>query len=202
MSDRQETLSGRTAGLSANLVPAAVYLSLALFPGWWGDDGRARLFFQFYIVEFCGGLMVGAVGRLVLERSVAMATFGAGLILVACLSGIVVVGWTTRSVALMALIAVPLLPRVVDAVRLARSGRWMGAMMLREGVISTAGCMLIGLSYLLLMSAGPNDPPATRSVPPPIWYTASAMALYYVVLGYYAGNPRGLDHWAKPMGRY
>lgn len=33
MADRQQAFSGRTAGMSANLLPAAVYLSLALFPG-------------------------------------------------------------------------------------------------------------------------------------------------------------------------
>jgi len=198
MSNRQQAFSGRTAGLSANLVPAAVYLSLALFPDWWGDEGRGRPLFQFYMVEFCGGLLVGAVGRLVLERSAQMANFGAGLILVACLSGIAAIGWTTGSVALMALVAVPLLPRIVGAVRLARGGPWMGSMLLREGVISTAGCMLIGLSYLFLKTHGPGDPPDTRLVPPPIWYTASAMALYYLLLGYYAGNSRGLEHWVKP----
>jgi hypothetical protein len=39
-------------------------------------------------------------------------------------------------------------------------------------------------------------------VQPPIWYTASAMALHYVVLSYYAGNPRGLNLWAKPEGQH
>lgn len=187
----------RSGSMAACLPVAAVYLSLALFPDWWGDDGRYQLLLQFYLVEFCGGLMVGAVGRLVVARSAAMATFGAGLILTVSLAVVGTIGWTTGSVAVMAMAGAPLLPRVIGAVRLARSGPRMGGMLVREGVISAAGSILIGFGYVAGMSAAPNDPPNTLSVHPPIGYIATAIAVYYLILGYFAGNEEGVEDWIE-----
>ena len=191
-----------SGSMVAYLPAALVYLSLGVFPDRWGEEGRYQLLLQFYMVEFCGGLMVGAVGKLVVERSAAMATFGAGLILAVSLTVVGMIGWTTGSVGVMAMVAVPLLPRVFGAVRLARSGPRMGAMLLREGAISTAGCVLIGFGYVAGMSAGPNDPPNTLSVPPPIGYVATAMAVYYLVLGYFAGNQEGAENWIESGKRH
>lgn len=60
------------------------------------------------------------------------------------------------------------------------AGEWRsldGGLMLREGVLSRAGCVLFGLGCRFLMSAGPDDPPDTRTVPPPIGDTGAVMAL-------------------------
>lgn len=198
MAGRDQEAAVTVGSMSAYLPSAAIYFSLALFPEWWGAEARVRLLFQFYIVELCGGMMVGVIGRMVLESPAWLARFGAGLIMAACLTGVVAIGWASQSASLAALVAVPLLPRVYAAVKLVRGGRLMGGMMVREGVISLAGCMLIGLSYLFLMSAGPDDPPNSRTVPPPIGYTGTVMALYYLIMGYFAGKREGLEAWAKP----
>jgi hypothetical protein len=198
MSGRNQDVLVTRGSMAAYLPSAAIYFSLALFPQWWSAEARIQLLFQFYIVELCGGMMVGTLGRLVLESSPWLVRFGAGLIMVMCLAGVVVIGWVTQSVALAALVAVPLVPRVYAAVKLVSGGRLMGGMMLREGALSLAGCMLIGISYAFLMSAGPDDPPNSRTVPPPIGYTGTVMALYYLVMGYYAGKREGLEAWVQP----
>lgn len=94
-----------------------------------------------------------------------------------CMAGVVAIWWVTQSVALAAPVAVPLVPRIYAAVKLVSGGRLMGGLMLREGVLSRAGCVLFGLGCRLLMSAGPDDPPDTRTVPPPIGDTGAVMAL-------------------------
>lgn len=201
MSGRDQDVPVTRGSMGAYLPSAAIYFSLALFPQWWSAEARLQLLFQFYIVELCGGMMVGTLGRLVLESSPWLVRFGAGLILLMCLAGVVAIWWVTQSVALAALVGVPLVPRIYAAVKLVSGGRLMGGVLMREGVLSLAGCVLIGFSYVFLMSAGPNDPPDTRTVPPPIGYTGTVMALYYLVMGYFAGKRKGLEAWARSNGQ-
>jgi len=172
------------------LVPAAMYLALALFPGLWSAGTRGQLVGQFFIIEFCVGMLIGALCRLATGSAPWLISVGRWVVLVVTVAGLAAVAWTTRDIGIAVLIGAPVLPRVIETFRRIQQGR-RDASLCTDGILSLAGVFLIGIPYLLLHTPAPGGPADVLSVPPPLALTATAMALHYLVLAYATGQPKG-----------
>ena len=171
------------------MLPALTYLALALFPGLWSQASRGQLVAQFFIIEVCAGMLVGALCRLATDSAPWVLGVGRWVVLLVTLAGLAAVGWATQSVSIAALVGVPVLPRVIETFRRTRSSG-KNDDLCTDAIISLGGACLIGFAYLLLHAPAPDGPADVLSVPPPLGLTAMAMAVHYLVLAYATGRPR------------
>lgn len=105
------------------------------------------------------------------------------------------------------LVFAPILLRVADWFAQLGAPRGYGMVMQWTAVASFVGPLLIGLIALAFYRAAPTDPPGSKSVSPPPWTIALAVAAFYVGLGLLARrlaitSATQLEREAREIGRH
>lgn len=184
----------------AYLIPCALFASLLVVPSAWSDAARSGIWFQYFTFEFMLGVSMMAEASWIREHHrYGWRLLGLGLLMLALVGGVVLTALSTQDLGVTLMLASVAVPRALECRQALTRGRRYVGLILRQGVFATGGVVVIGVLWIALMQAGPEDAPNSYSTSPPVSIMAILVAAHYLLLAYVAGLKLGrIERWVGP----